>query len=167
MNPPAYVMVADLQRFQHYKDRCPPWVKVHWSMLDDPRFMELSETDRHRYIMCILIASRVDNRIKNDPLYLSKMMRLSGPIDLTPLINSGLLLAWRKQTATELQAKCSSEKRRGEKRREDQRGNAFRNGRQVGMERAGATVSSLIIQALNEKEKNILGRHPHLADVES
>lgn len=167
MNPPEYVMVADLQHFQHYKDRCPPWVKVHWSMLDDHRYMDLSETDRHRYIMCVLIASRVDNRIKNDPLYLAKMMRLSEPVDLTSLINSGLLLAWRKQTASEVQAKCYSEKRRGEKRREDQRGNAFRNGRQVGMERAGATLSSLIFQTLDEKEKSVLEKNPHLRNVES
>lgn len=162
---PEYVTVGDLERFQHYKDRCPPWVKVHWAMLDDPRFVDLSEANRHRYIMCILLASRLDNRIKNDPLYLAKMMRLSEPVDLTQLIEAGLLLAWRKQRASAAQAKRSSEKRK-DRDREEKRGSAFRNGRRVGIERAGSTVSSLIHQTLNAREKDILDRNPHLRDTE-
>ena len=34
--------VKDWHRFQHYKDRNPPWVKLHRSLLDDPEYHELS-----------------------------------------------------------------------------------------------------------------------------
>lgn len=170
---PEYLMVAELERHQHYKDRCPPWVKVHWSMLDDPRFIELNEVNRQRYLMCILIASRVENRIKNDPVYLSKMMRLSEPVDLTPLIDSGLLLAWRKRSASKVQAKCYSEKRQRQSQRRNReeergslRGRAFSDGRQVGMERAGSAISSILLQAMSEKENDILEKNPHLRNVE-
>ena len=97
---PEYVEVKDLESFQHYSHRCPPWVKLHWSLLDNHAFLSLNETDRHRFIMCILVASRVQNRIRNDPNYLARLMRLTDPIDLTPLINCGLLLACRKQPAS-------------------------------------------------------------------
>ena len=174
MTSPEYLMVADLERFQHYKDRCPPWVKLHWSMLDDPRFIELNEVNRQRYLMCILIASRVENRIKNDPVYLSKMMRLSETVDLTPLIDSGLLLAWRKRSASDVQAKCYSEKRQSQSQRRNReeergslRGRAFSDGRQVGMEKVGSTVGSIILQAMNQNEQSILEKHPHLRNVES
>jgi hypothetical protein len=30
------------KKFQHYKDRNPPWIKVHKDQLDDPDFMSLS-----------------------------------------------------------------------------------------------------------------------------
>ena len=176
MPSPEYLMVADLERFQHYKDRCPPWVKLHWSMLDDPRYIELNEVNRQRYLMCILIASRVENRIKNDPVYLSKMMRISEPVDLTPLIDSGLLLAWRKRSASDVQAKCYSEKRQSQSQRRNReeergslrgRGSALSDGRQAGMERVGSAMGSIILQAMSENEKRILENNPHLRNVES
>lgn len=34
--------VKDWPRFQHYKDRNPPWVKLHKSLLDDPDYHELT-----------------------------------------------------------------------------------------------------------------------------
>lgn len=101
---PKYLSIRDLDKMQHYKTRNPPWIKLYWALLDDPKYLLLTETDRYRYIMCILIASRCENRILNDPTYLAKMMRLSDPVDLTALINSGLLLAWRKQPASTMQA---------------------------------------------------------------
>lgn len=115
---PEYLSVRDLERFQHYKNRCPPWVKLYWSILDDPAYLGLSEVDRHRYMMAILIASRVENKILNDGDYLAKLMRLSDPVDLTALIDSGLLLAWCKPSASSPLAarkqNALSEKRRGE-----------------------------------------------------
>jgi hypothetical protein len=30
-------------KFQHYKDRCPPWIKLHRDLLNDREFLHLSQ----------------------------------------------------------------------------------------------------------------------------
>jgi hypothetical protein len=99
MSKNEFLSLKHLERFQHYKNRNPTWVKLYYSLLDDPEFIALGEQDRLHYIMCILIASRCDNRIPNDPSYLARMMRLPGEIDVTPLIDAGFLIASRKHRA--------------------------------------------------------------------
>jgi hypothetical protein len=92
--------VKNFETYQHYKNRNPPWVKLYYSILDDPDFIALEEVDRYRYIMCILIASRQNNVIPNDPTYLARVMRLTGEVDVTPLIRAGFLLAPRRRDAS-------------------------------------------------------------------
>lgn len=36
-----YVRVRNLERYQHYKKRNPPWVKLYQSILSDDRMMAL------------------------------------------------------------------------------------------------------------------------------
>lgn len=86
-----YLKVKNLDKYQHYKDRDPKWIKLYYSILDDEIFMVLSETDRCRYMTCLLIASRTGNKIPHDPTYLKKVMRLDKPPDLSRLISLGFL----------------------------------------------------------------------------
>jgi hypothetical protein len=37
-----YIIVPKWERFQHYKDRDPVWIKVYTKLLHDPAFMQLS-----------------------------------------------------------------------------------------------------------------------------
>ena len=92
-----FLRVKNLEKYQHYKDRNPPWVKLYYSLLDDPAFIALNEVDRHHYILCILIASRQNNCIPHDPTYLARVMRLTGEVDVTPLIRAGFLVAHCKR----------------------------------------------------------------------
>lgn len=87
-----YLTVRNLDRYQHYKDRDPKWIKLYYSILDDEAFIFLSETLRCRYITCLILASRSNNRIPSDPSYLKKVMRLDKPPDLQPLIDIGFLV---------------------------------------------------------------------------
>ena len=43
--------------FQHYKDRCPPWVKLHKSILDDRAFMSLPLASKALAPLMWLLAS--------------------------------------------------------------------------------------------------------------
>ncbi len=85
--------VKYFDQFQHFKKTCPPWVKLYYSLLDNGEFIALPVEARHHYLMLLLIASRCENRIKNDRLYLKKVMRLDAEPDLTPLFASGFLIA--------------------------------------------------------------------------
>lgn len=45
------------ESFQHYKDRCPPWVKLHKTLLDDKTFQRLPVASRALAPMLWLLAS--------------------------------------------------------------------------------------------------------------
>jgi hypothetical protein len=45
------------QQFQHYKDRCPPWVKLHRDLLNNKEFMRLPTASKALAPMFWLLAS--------------------------------------------------------------------------------------------------------------
>ena len=44
-------------KFQHFKDRCPPWVKLYRDLLDSPDWFELSDKDARLLVHLWLLAS--------------------------------------------------------------------------------------------------------------
>jgi len=51
------VTIKNWARFQHYKARRPPWVRLHRSLLDDRAFAELSDFSSRLLVLLWLIAS--------------------------------------------------------------------------------------------------------------
>ena len=49
--------IRNWEKFQHYKQRTPPWIKVYRSLLDEPEFYELSGDAAKTLIYLWLIAS--------------------------------------------------------------------------------------------------------------
>lgn len=87
-----FLRVKNIEKYQHYKGRTGPWVKLYHSLLDDPDFLSLSEVHQCRYMKLLLIAHRTGNAILDDAIYLQKMMRISDIPDITPLKQAGFLL---------------------------------------------------------------------------
>ena len=104
--PPKFFNVKNFEKYQHYKQRNPPWIKLYYELLDDDNFISMSIASRHHYIMLLLIAGRKNNLILNDMSYLRKVMRLDTEPDLTELIDSGFLLASRRRPAIILKGNC-------------------------------------------------------------
>ena len=73
-----YLSVKNLPKYQHYKKRNPPWVKLHRNFWMDDKIDALTVPERLFFLGCLTIASEHDNRFKNDPRYLSK--RLGFPV---------------------------------------------------------------------------------------
>lgn len=92
--PVQYLSVKNFEQYQRYKDRLPPWIKLHYSLLEDALWMQLDEVQQGRYMKLLLVASRCDNRIMNDQTYLQNMLRLRCHVDLTPLIHAGFLVTF-------------------------------------------------------------------------
>lgn len=55
---PDYVTIKNWKKWQHYKDREPPWVKIHSRLLADDGFMGLSEADQWQLVRIWLVAAR-------------------------------------------------------------------------------------------------------------
>ena len=98
-----YLSVKNFERYQRYTDRLPPWIKLHYALLEDSAWMLLDEVSQCRYFKLLLVASRCDNRILDDQIYLRHMLRISGEVDLTPLIISGFVVAYRAKKRRDIQ----------------------------------------------------------------
>ena len=87
----AFIVVSNIKKYQHYKDRNPPWVKLYQVILSDYDFRKLPDNLKFFYISCILLASRTGNCIPYDWEYLKDMTGIREIPDITPLINNGML----------------------------------------------------------------------------
>ena len=55
--------VKDWAKFQHFKDRKPPWIKLYRDVLDDIQWHELPGDDAKTLVMLWLIASETDGEL--------------------------------------------------------------------------------------------------------
>lgn len=118
---PMALIPKNWKSFQHYKDRNPPWVKLHKSLLDNPAYQKLPDASKALAPMLWLLASeQKDGSIPMDLDELAFRLRCGTDkiiIALEPLINNGFfeddggLLAPCVQPAV-------SEERRGEAEKE-------------------------------------------------
>lgn len=88
------VRIKNWSNFQHYKDRCPPWIKLHFKILHSRDWVSASDADRVLAIACMLIASQDeanDGSFDADPDYFFRVAYLSSRPDFTNLIKNGFL----------------------------------------------------------------------------
>jgi hypothetical protein len=57
--------IRNWSKFQHFKDRKPPWVKLYRDVLDDMEWYELDPLASKVLVMCWLIASEYEGRLPN------------------------------------------------------------------------------------------------------
>jgi hypothetical protein len=57
------MQIKHWKKFQHFKDRKPPWVKLYRDVLDDLEWYELDPLASKVLVMCWLIASEDDGRL--------------------------------------------------------------------------------------------------------
>jgi hypothetical protein len=58
-----YYYVKNWFKFQHYKDRNPPWIKLHRSILHDSAVCSLKPDERWRLVILWFLASENEGRI--------------------------------------------------------------------------------------------------------
>ena len=100
-----YISVKHWDSMQHYKDRNPPWIKLHRELLNDYEFACLKDACKSHLMLIWLLASQLDNKIPNDPKWIAKRINCTSAIDIKTLIDKGFLavdsdvLAGCKQSA--------------------------------------------------------------------
>jgi len=86
-----YLRVKNWEGFQHYKDRNPPWIKLHRALLDDYEFCSLNDESKAHLMLIWIQASQSDGRIPNDPKFLERKLSCTG-IDLDVFVQAGFLI---------------------------------------------------------------------------
>jgi hypothetical protein len=109
----GFIEVANHEKFQHYKDRNPPWIKLHASTLDDYALMHLPDAQKWHLVGLWILASKHNNAIPMDPEWIAKRLGCTEPLNLEVLMQSGFLtLERRKHRTSTAQAKRSLNKTR-------------------------------------------------------
>lgn len=83
--------VKNFERFQHYTDRTPPWIKLYNALLDDYAFACLQDASKLHLIMIWLVASRTNNKVPYDAEWLKGRINASEDIDLDALLKAGFI----------------------------------------------------------------------------
>ena len=99
-----YLRVKNWAEFQHYKDRNPPWIKLHRTLLDDYEFSRLQDASKAHLMLIWLFASQKDGVIPDDPAFLKRKLGLEREPNLKVFISHGLLIP--EQDACDTLAEC-------------------------------------------------------------
>jgi len=89
----ATLRIRNWERFQQYKDRCPPWIKLHREILQSEDWVMWDDASRVLAIACMLLASRTDDgTVPLNLEYIKRAAYLNAAPDLRPLIACGFLV---------------------------------------------------------------------------
>jgi len=81
-----YLVIRKWKDFQHYKDRSPPWIKLHRELLTSRTWVGMNDASRSLAIALMLLAAATDNRIPADKEYLRRVAYLNSDPDWSPLV---------------------------------------------------------------------------------
>ena len=91
---PEMLRVRNWSKFQHYKDRNPPWIKLHFELLSSEDWVVLDDASRVLAVACMLVASRNEGFVRVDEKgrkYIQRVAYLNAAADFKPLIECGFL----------------------------------------------------------------------------
>ena len=106
----AYIEVIGWGDFQHYKDRDPPWIKLHRKVLDNYEFSRLQDASKAHLMGLWLLAARHHNQIPADPDWIAQRIGATSPVDIETLVAKGFIKVHGEveQNASNGLAKCPS-----------------------------------------------------------
>lgn len=87
-----FLAVKGFDRFQHYRDRNPPWIKLHGTLLTDLAFLELPEAAQAQLVKLWVLASQLGHPLPNNPKLLAGKIGTTGKFHLASIIAAGFLI---------------------------------------------------------------------------
>lgn len=100
--------MANWNKYQHYTDRNPPWIKLHNALLEDPDVAVLPDAMKAHLFGVWLLASRLGNKIPFDQSFIARRINATTKVDLNVLISKGFLEP-HPDSASGLLAECTTE----------------------------------------------------------
>jgi hypothetical protein len=86
-----YIVVKEWERYQHYKDRSPPWIKLHRTLLTSPTWIMMDDASRVLAIAIMLLAAATGNKILADAAYIQRVAYLNKKPDWSKLAQIGFI----------------------------------------------------------------------------
>ena len=86
-----YISIKTWEKYQHYHDRNPPWIKLYNAILDDYEYSCLQDDSKLLLISLFLLASKCENKIPADPAWIKKKCNLQGKVNLQLLLDADFI----------------------------------------------------------------------------
>jgi hypothetical protein len=86
-----YFRVRKWEDFQHYKQRNPPWIRLHRTLLRDHKFNKLTETEQWMLVRVWLLASETANHMAYDERWVRRAINSSRKVPLEKFVSMGFL----------------------------------------------------------------------------
>lgn len=105
MQDAEYWEIPNWSEFQHYNDRRPPWIKLHFGLLASRDWVVLDNDGRVLAVACMLIASQTPGStaqlgiFPNDLEYIRRVAYLDKPPDLSSLVSCGFIRPYKRPQA--------------------------------------------------------------------
>ncbi len=87
----GFIRIKNWETYQHYKDRNPPWIKLHRELITSETWVSLNDAGRVLAISIMLLAAASGNRIKDDLNYIKRVAYLHDVPNLSPLFKIGFI----------------------------------------------------------------------------
>jgi hypothetical protein len=91
-----YFKVRNFEKFQHYKNSNPTWIKLYVGVLHDYDFSLLSDTERLQVLLIWLLAAKTGNRVPWDEKWVQREIKTDAPVNLNSLKEKGFIEALEK-----------------------------------------------------------------------
>jgi len=88
MTTRKFIRIVNWGTFQHYKDRNPPWIKLHRDMITSRTWVTADDASRVLVIACMVLAAETNNKIPFDAEFIRRRAYLSCDPDFTQLIDA-------------------------------------------------------------------------------
>ncbi len=84
--------VRNWWRFQHYKHRNPPWIKLHVEILSSEDFTTLDDASKLLAMVCMVVAAKHGGAVPANPEYIKRVAYLNKTPNFNPLLSCGFLV---------------------------------------------------------------------------
>jgi len=90
----TYLEISGWEEYQTFrKDRgCPPWIKLHRSLLTSERWLSLSDSDKGVLVSLWMVGAAKDGKIPADPKVLRRMAQIDKDPNIKRFIELGYLV---------------------------------------------------------------------------
>ncbi len=121
----TFLRIVQWEKFQHYKLRNPPWIKLYASILDNDDFAFLPDDSKLLYFCLLMFASRRENKIRYELKWLQRKLPVGQTITcdaVCALVDAGFVEFYQdaSKDASDGASKMLDQ-RRGEERRGEER----------------------------------------------
>ena len=91
MSEQKFIRVVNWERFQHYKHRNPPWIKLYVEMLSSRTWVTLDDSNRVLAFAVLMLAARHENKIPLDPAYIRRVAYLNTDPNFAGLLETNFV----------------------------------------------------------------------------
>lgn len=111
-----FIRIKDWDKLQHYKDRNPPWIKLHTCLLFDYKFTRLQDDSKLLLMLLWMLASRLSNEIPCDLSWIRNQLNIK-KVELQPLIESDFIEVYQNDSITIATCKQDAPQRQRQRQR--------------------------------------------------